>query len=40
MSIPIINSLNKTFIQKPKSQINFNILNNLNFTDVDQKNFQ
>ena len=39
MSIPIINSLNKTFIQKPKSQINFNILNNLNFTDVDQKKF-
>ena len=39
MSIPIINSLNKTFIQKPKSQINFDILNNLNFTDVDQKKF-
>ena len=39
MAIPIVNSLNKNLNQKNKSQINFKILNNLNFIDVDKKKF-
>ena len=39
MAIPILNSLNKNLNQKNKSQINFKILNNLNFIDVDKKKF-
>jgi len=39
MSIPIANSLDKTINQKHKNQIDFKILNNLNFRDVDKKKF-
>ena len=39
MSIPILNSLDKNLNQESKSKINFKILNNLNFTDVDKKKF-
>ncbi len=39
MSIPIANSLNKNFNDINNNKINFKILNNLNFTDVDIKKF-
>ena len=39
MSIPIANSLNKNFKNINKSKINFEILNNLNFTNVDIRKF-
>ena len=39
MSIPITNSLDKNLNHTYKSQINFKILNNLNFKDVDKKKF-
>ena len=39
MSIPIINSLDKNLRYTNKNKINFKILNNLNFTDVDEKKF-
>ena len=39
MSIPIANSLNKNFNNINKSKINFEILNNLNFTNVDIRKF-
>ena len=39
MSIPIANSLDKNYNYINKSKINFKILNNLNFTDVDKKKF-
>ena len=39
MIIPIANSLNKNLYYKSKNKINFNILNNLKFTDVDIKKF-
>jgi 1-deoxy-D-xylulose-5-phosphate reductoisomerase len=39
MSIPITSSLDKNLNQKSKRQINFKILNNLSFTDVDKKKF-
>jgi len=39
MSIPIANSLDKNLNYKNKSEINFKILNNLKFTDVDKKKF-
>ena len=39
MSIPIINSLDKNLNYSPKNKIDFKILNNLNFTDVDKKKF-
>ena len=39
MSIPIANSLGKNLNHIHKSQINFKILNNLNFTDVDKNKF-
>ena len=39
MSIPIANSLDKNLKFTNKSQTNFEILNNLNFTDVDKKKF-
>ena len=39
MSIPIANSLNKNFNNINKSKINFEILNNLNFTNVDITKF-
>jgi 1-deoxy-D-xylulose-5-phosphate reductoisomerase len=39
MAIPIANSLNKNLNQKYQSQINFKILNDLNFKDVDKKKF-
>ena len=39
MSIPIANSLDKNLNFTNKSQTNFKILNNLNFTDVDKKKF-
>ena len=39
MTIPIANSLNKNLNQKYQSQINFKILNDLNFKDVDKKKF-
>ena len=37
--IPIANSLNKNFNNINKSKINFEILNNLNFTNVDIRKF-
>ena len=39
MSIPIANSLDKNLNYRNKSKIDFKILNNLNFTDVDKKKF-
>jgi len=39
MSIPIANSLDKNLNHINKSKTNFEILNNLNFTDVDKKKF-
>ena len=39
MSIPIINSLDKNLNYSTKNKIDFKILNNLNFTDVDKKKF-
>ena len=39
MSIPIANSLDKNLNYKNKNKIDFKILNNLNFTDVDKKKF-
>ena len=39
MSIPIANSLDINLNFTNKSQTNFKILNNLNFTDVDKKKF-
>ena len=39
MSIPIANSLDKNPYYTNKNQINFKILNNLNFKDVDKKKF-
>ena len=39
MSIPIANSLDKNFNYKNKKEIDFKILNNLNFTNVDKKKF-
>ena len=39
MSIPILNSLDSNLHHISKNKINFNILNNLNFTDVDKKKF-
>ena len=39
MSIPIANSLDKNLNYTHKSQTNFKILNNLNFTEVDKKKF-
>ena len=39
MSIPIANSLNKNFRYKSKNKLDFKILNNLNFIDVDKKKF-
>ena len=39
MSIPIANSLDGSFNHIPKCKTNFNILNNLNFTNVDKKRF-
>ena len=39
MSIPIANSLDKKLFYNYKSQINFKILNNLNFTDINKKKF-
>jgi len=39
MLIPIANSLDKNLNFTNKSQTNFKILNNLNFTDVDKKKF-
>ena len=39
MSIPIANSLNKNFNNINKIKINFEILNNLNFTNVDIRKF-
>ncbi len=39
MSIPIANSLDKNLNYRNKSHINFQILNNLNFTEVDKKKF-
>jgi len=39
MTIPITKSLNKNFYNAPKNKINFKILNNLNFTEVDKKKF-
>ena len=39
MSIPIANSLDKNFGYRSKNKINFKILNNLNFIDVDKKKF-
>jgi 1-deoxy-D-xylulose-5-phosphate reductoisomerase len=39
MSIPIANSLDKNFRYRPKNKIDFKILNNLNFIDVDKKKF-
>ena len=39
MKIPISRSLNKNFNHIPKNRINFKILNNLNFTEVDKKKF-
>ena len=39
MSIPIANSLYKDFGYRSKNKINFKILNNLNFIDVDKKKF-
>ncbi len=39
MSIPITNSLNINYNNIYKNKINFQILNNLKFTDVDKKKF-
>ena len=39
MSIPIANSLDKNLNYKNTSEINFKILNNLNFINVDKKKF-
>jgi 1-deoxy-D-xylulose-5-phosphate reductoisomerase len=39
MSIPITNSLDMNYNNIYKNKINFQILNNLNFTDVDKKKF-
>jgi 1-deoxy-D-xylulose-5-phosphate reductoisomerase len=39
MKIPIANSLGKKLNYAPKGKIDFNILNNLNFTNVDKKKF-
>ena len=39
MSIPIAKSLDKDLNRTYKSQTNFKILNNLNFTEVDKKKF-
>ena len=39
MIIPIANSLDKNLHYKSKNIVNFNILNNLKFTDVDIKKF-
>jgi 1-deoxy-D-xylulose-5-phosphate reductoisomerase len=39
MSIPITNSLDTNLNYFYKNKINFKILNNLNFTDVDKKKF-
>ena len=39
MSIPIANSLDMNLNYINNNQINFKILNNLNFTDVDKKKF-
>ena len=39
MSIPIANSLYKDFGYRSNNKINFKILNNLNFIDVDKKKF-
>ena len=39
MSIPIANSLDENHNYYLKKKINFQILNDLNFTDVDQKKF-
>jgi 1-deoxy-D-xylulose-5-phosphate reductoisomerase len=39
MSIPIANSLDKKLNYISKGKIDFNILNNLNFTNVDKKKF-
>jgi 1-deoxy-D-xylulose-5-phosphate reductoisomerase len=39
MSIPIASSLDKNLNYKNKSETNFKILNNLNFTNVDKKKF-
>ena len=39
MIIPIANSLDKNFHYKSKNVVNFNILNNLKFTDVDINKF-
>ncbi|MDC0249768.1 1-deoxy-D-xylulose-5-phosphate reductoisomerase [Candidatus Pelagibacter sp.] len=39
MSIPIANSLDKNLNYENKSETNFKIFNNLNFTDVDKKKF-
>jgi len=39
MIIPIANSLDKNLYYKSKNIVNFNILNNLKFTDVDIKKF-
>jgi 1-deoxy-D-xylulose-5-phosphate reductoisomerase len=39
MTIPIANSLDKNLNYTSKCKIDFNILNNLNFTNVDKKKF-
>ena len=39
MSIPIMSSLDKSLYHTSKSKINFKILNNLMFTEVDKKKF-
>jgi 1-deoxy-D-xylulose-5-phosphate reductoisomerase len=39
MSIPILNSLDKNFTYNSKIKTNFKILNDLNFTEVDNKKF-
>ena len=39
MTIPIMCSLDKNLYKKSKSKINFKILNNLNFTEVNKKKF-
>jgi 1-deoxy-D-xylulose-5-phosphate reductoisomerase len=39
MAIPIINSLGNDLNYKSKNTIDFKILNNLNFTEVDKKKF-
>jgi 1-deoxy-D-xylulose-5-phosphate reductoisomerase len=39
MTIPIMNSLDKNLNYSSKTKTNFEILNNLNFTEVDKKKF-